>query len=233
MLVGDAGQRIYPGGFSLNRLGIEVRGRSQILRINYRTTEQIRRAADRVLGFECDDMDEGTELRSGTRSVMRGPEPDLRGFGSDAAEEEAVVAQIEAWLADGLEAEEIGVFSRGRNRVEKVANLLRRAGYEACLLQDQGDTPERHGVQLGTMHRAKGLEFKAVLVMGCGARYLPNYQATHASDDPQDREDAVARERRLLYVAMTRARDRLAVTWAGKPSPFLAQFVAAPAEVDA
>ncbi|MEW6273408.1 MAG: UvrD-helicase domain-containing protein, partial [Thermodesulfobacteriota bacterium] len=59
MLLGDAGQRIYPGGFSLRALGIDVRGRSKVLRINYRTTEQIRRAADRILGATCDDLDEG------------------------------------------------------------------------------------------------------------------------------------------------------------------------------
>ena len=80
-------------------------------------------------------------------------------------------------------------------------------------------------VQVGTMHRAKGLEFKAVLVLGCSDSEVPSPVAIRGVDDPQDRETAEARERQLLYVAMTRARDELAVSWTGRPSRFLEPLI--------
>ena len=112
MVAGDSGQRIYPGGFSLASLGIEVRGRSHILRINYRTTEHIRQAADKILGLEADDLDGGIERRSGTHSLLRGPHPTLQGNERREQEDAAAVEQIKKWLAGGLRPEAIAVFAR-------------------------------------------------------------------------------------------------------------------------
>ena len=224
MVCGDAGQRIYPGGFSLSALGIEVRGRSAVLRINYRTTEQIRRVADRLLGLLADDMDGGEESRTGTRSLLRGPDPTLRGHASRDEELDAAVAQVRTWLGDGLQPEAIGVFARTGARVKAMAEALARADIPARRLSDKDDAVGS-GVNLGTMHRAKGLEFKAVLVLDCADGVLPSPGALRSAADPQDREAAEARERRLLYVAMTRARDELVVSWSGRPSPFIEGFV--------
>lgn len=225
ILVGDAGQRIYPGGFSLQKLGIDVRGRSRVLRINYRTTEQIRRAADRVLGAEVDDMDGGTEPRTSTRSLLKGPEPTLRGFETRQAEEKGAVEQVRRWLDAGIEAETIGVFARTTKRLDSIGDELECADIRCCPLADAPGADDE-GVRLGTMHRAKGLEFRAVLVLGCAKGELPNERAVKDIDDPKDREEAEARERRLLYVSMTRARDEVCVSWAGEPSPFLSELVA-------
>jgi UvrD/REP helicase N-terminal domain/UvrD-like helicase C-terminal domain len=220
MVVGDAGQRIYPGGFSLRALGVEVRGRSHVLRINYRTTEQIRRAADAVLGKESDDMDAGTELRDGTRSLLSGPDPDFRGYTSWNEEKKAAAQQVDAWLASGLAPEDIALFARVNRLAESLERELAGKGIEVLRLSRESRLTER-GVRAGTMHRAKGLEFKAVLVAGVGATYLPYPASLRGLDDPKDREDAVERERRLLYVSMTRARDELVVSWSGRPSGFL------------
>jgi len=224
LVCGDAGQRIYPGGFSLRALGIRVVGRSSVLRINYRTTEQIRRAADRVLGDVCDDMDGGEERRTGTRSLLRGPAPRLVGHASAQDEIAAGVAEIRRWLGDGLATEAIGVFARTGKRTNELGQALSAAGIPWRRLSDK-EAAERGGVQLGTMHRAKGLEFKVVLVLGCSDREVPSPVALRGVDDPLDREAAEARERRLLYVAMTRARDELTVSWSGSPSRFLAGLV--------
>jgi len=224
MVCGDAGQRIYPGGFSLSALGIEVRGRAAVLRINYRTTEQIRQVADRMLGDVSDDMDGGSETRSGTRSLLRGPAPSLVGHPSSASESEAAVQQIARWRQEGLAPEAIGVFARTGRRMDDFARSLEAAGHPWRRLSDRQPLASG-GIQLGTMHRAKGLEFKAVLVLDCGAAALPNSHALRGLDDPQDHEAAVERERRLLYVAMTRARDELVVTWTGAPSRFLAPLL--------
>lgn len=226
MLVGDAGQRVYPGGFSLRGLGIDVVGRASVLRINYRTTEQIRRASDRVLGAAADDMDGGTESRTDTRSLLSGAEPVLRGFPSLEAERDAAVAQVREWCDGGLADTEIALFARTKKLLNGLAPALVAAGFPVCLLSKE-TRPDAPGVRLGTMHRAKGLEFKAVLVYEAADDTLPYPAATRGLDDPQDREDALAQEQRLLYVAMTRARDRLVVTWAGKPSRFLAPVTAA------
>lgn len=225
MVVGDAGQRIYPGGFSLRALGIEVRGRSHVLRINYRTTEQIRRAADALLGSEADDMNGGTERRDRTRSLLSGPDPDLCGHDRWADEIRTTVAQVRSWTASGLEPGDIAVFTRTNQLAEEVAAALSaeqipvlRLGREATLTEP--------GVRIGSMHRAKGLEFKAVLVAGVSTSYLPHPRSLQNVTDPKDQEEVVEQERRLLYVAMTRARDELVVTWSGEPSQFLAPLLA-------
>lgn len=220
MLCGDAGQRIYPGGFSLAALGIDVRGRATILRINYRTTEQIRRLADRVLGDPVDDMDGDRESRAGTRSLLRGPQPVLRGYPDRDQELTAAADQVRAWLDSGLQPEAIGVFARTGGRVTAFGAALDGAGIPWRRLSDKSGAGAG-AVHVGTMHRAKGLEFKAVLVLDASDGVLPSPGALRNVDDPLDREAALDRERRLLYVAMTRARDELCVTWSGAPSPFV------------
>ena len=105
-----------------------------------------------------------------------------------------------------------------------VKKALESSDVPTCLLSDSSDEAAS-GVRLGTMHRAKGLEFKSVLVLDCGKGAVPNSYVLKQSDDPKDREDATARERRLLYVSMTRARDDLAITWSGDPSPFLEELI--------
>lgn len=223
MVCGDAGQRIYSGGFSLKALGIDVRGRARILRINYRTTEQIRQAADQVLGPNADDMDGGVESRGKTRSLLRGPVPQLHGYASRNEEDGAAIALIKAWLDSGLQPEAIGVFARTHNRIGHLAAALREADVPCELLGDRGDSA-MNAVSLGTMHRAKGLEFKTVLALGCGDSLLPNRHVLRRAKNPADLERATNMEKRLLYVAMTRARDELKITWTGKPSSFLAEL---------
>ncbi|MCK9462851.1 MAG: AAA family ATPase [Proteobacteria bacterium] len=220
MVCGDAGQRIYPGGFTLKALGIDVRGRSTVLRINYRTTEQIRRLADRIVGVVADDMDGGEEARTGTRSLLRGPEPALRGYPSFEAELAAGITQIRSWIGEGLQPDAIGVFARTGNRAKAAGEELTKAALPWRLLSDK-EGSDSGTINVGTMHRAKGLEFKAVLVLDCSRGVVPSPAVLRYADDPQDREAAEARERRLLYVAMTRARDELIVSWNGKPSGFI------------
>ena len=224
MVCGDTGQRIYSGGFSLDRLGIDVRGRSWVLRINYRTTEQIRRLADRMCDDVTDDMDGGDERRAGTWSLLRGPDPHLAGHASREDELTAAVEIISAWRRDGLAPEAIGVFARTSTRIDELGDALEDADVSWRRLSDK-EGAHAGEVQVGTMHRAKGLEFKAVLVLGCSDSEVPSPVAIRGVDDPQDRETAEARERQLLYVAMTRARDELAVSWTGRPSRFLEPLI--------
>ena len=229
LLAGDTGQRIYPGGFTLNSLGIDVRGRSHTLRINYRTTEQIRRLADRVLGEAADDMDGERESRRGTRSLLRGPHPALRGFGSAEGENEGIVVWLRERFQRGLQPAEVACFARTARRIEELRAVLGKSQIESQLLSEN-DGNAATGLQLGTMHRAKGLEYKAVVVLDCGEGSLPSPTALRGRTDPLDREQAEERERQLLYVAMTRARDELLLTWNGEVSRFLQNLVTAEAK---
>ncbi|MCX4239769.1 3'-5' exonuclease [Paraliomyxa miuraensis] len=219
MVVGDVGQRIYPGGGGLSKHGIAVRGRSHVLELNYRTTEQIRRTADRMLGV-IDDEDQDRTRRDRTRSLLRGPTPVLQGYANVTQEHLGAVERVRAWISEGLQPEELAVFARTKRVLDEVDAALHEAGVPTRRLADD-ERPPRGVVRLGTMHRAKGLEFKAVLLVGCTRGQVPSEGLLRHLGDPQDREQAEDRERRLLYVAMTRARDELMLSWAGAPSPFL------------
>lgn len=223
MLLGDAGQRIYPGGFSLRSLGIDVRGRSRVLRINYRTTEQIRRAADRVLGATADDLDGESERRDLTRSLLRGPEPTLRPCSSAPDEAAFVAERIQQVLGQGVQPGDVAVFARVLRLLEPVQSRLADLKLPSQYLADEGGQPGSR-VSLGSMHRAKGLEFRIVFVIGCSDGYVPLRAALSRCEGP-DLDEAMERERSLLYVSLTRARDEAFVTWQGKPSRFLAPLL--------
>jgi hypothetical protein len=191
-LTGDAHQRIYGKPIALGQFGIDIRGRSRRLKINYRTTEQVLRWAVGLLtGVEIDDLDGGTDNTVGYRSLYTGPEPDVRQVHSEAEEASFLVERVRELLA-GTPAEEIAVVSKLRKRVYAASEALGDAGIENTVLD--GDSPGS-GVRVATMHRVKGLDFSHVIM------YLPGSAAK--SRDPRDKS--------LLYVAATRCRKTLTV----------------------
>ncbi|MEW4565782.1 3'-5' exonuclease [Bremerella sp. JC770] len=224
MVLGDAGQRIYPGGFSLKKLGIDVRGRSHILRINYRTTEQIRRFADRLLSDTSDNLDDGSEDRR-SQSLLNGPIPEVRQFANDAEQVEYVLGKIQSLLAVGISPREIAIFGRSGKHLKSIQEAITNSGLKAILLNNNEDLSEVNGIHVGTMHRAKGLEFKIVFVVDCNQGVVPHSYTLSKLRDQGDYDTAYERERQLLYVAVTRARDEVFVTSVGKPSEFLTSQV--------
>jgi hypothetical protein len=217
---GDLGQRIFQAPFSWRALGVDVRGRSRTLRVNYRTSHQIRRAADRLLGPELTDADGNVEERRGTVSVFNGPEPTVR-LAADAEEEVEVVA---AWLRDRADepaaTHSIAVFVRSEAEIERAVAAVARAGLSHRVLDEHVAVPAGH-VAVGTMHLAKGLEFSAVAVMACDDEVLPLQTRIESVGDEADLHDTYETERHLLYVACTRARDHLLVTGVEPGSEFL------------
>ena len=165
-LVGDGGQRIYAAKYSLKALGIDVRGRSHVLRLNYRTTEQIRRFADRVLGNTVDDLEGGRESRHATASLLSGPEPTLQACETRSQQGDFVAAQISQLLKSGRTPDDIAVFARQANLLGTIETRLKRAGIPWHRLSREA-VPQQPGVSLGTMHRAKGLELKCRSCDGC------------------------------------------------------------------
>ncbi|MGG6265399.1 3'-5' exonuclease [Leptolyngbya sp. AN03gr2] len=219
MLVGDGGQRIYQGRFTLKSLGINVQGRSHILKINYRTTEQIRRFADRMTHAESDDLDGNTQSRRGTVSLLNGPEPTLKACLDEQQQSSFVVSEIKTLLQSGVKPNEIAIFSRTKNLLKPIEKCLQQENIAAFRLDDQEDLPT--AISTGSMHRAKGLEFKVVFVVHVSENVIPLPQSLKNAVDPQARKEVLEQEQHLLYVSITRARDLVYLCWVDKPSPLI------------
>jgi len=217
---GDLGQRIFQLPFSWRSLGVDIRGRSGTLRVNYRTSHQIRAQADRLLGTEIADVDGNVETRGGTISVFNGPTPDIAVL--ETAEDEG--AAVGGWLgervAGGVKPEEMAVFVRSAAQVTRARAAVEAAALPVTLLDEQVQTSRGH-VAVGTMHLSKGLEFRAVVVMACDDDVVPLLERIEAVADEADLEEVYNTERHLLYVACTRARDHLLVTGVDPASEFL------------
>lgn len=219
-LCGDAGQRIYRARFQPLALGIDVRGRATRLKVNYRTTEQIRRFADALVPSVIDEG-EGLDGVRATVSVLRGPAPEARGFADASAEVSAVAHWLQALRDEGFAPRDIAVFGRSDGVLKDLATkALGAAKVPLRKLSDKEAVPT-DAAAVGTMHRAKGMEFRAVAVMGCSEAVLPSPAALKDLTDLEDLAAAHEQERQLLYVAATRARERLLITWNGPRSPLL------------
>ena len=217
---GDLGQRIFRTPFSWRALGVDVRGRSHTLRINYRTSHQIRRQADRLLPPELADVDGITERRGGTVSAFNGPEPGIRVLASPDEEAAAVADWLAELRQEGFAPHEIAVFVRSEGEIARAREAVRLADLSSIELDERSDGASGK-VAVATMHLAKGLEFRAVAVMACDDEVLPLQSRIENVADEADLEDVYGTERHLLYVACTRARDRLLVTGVEPASEFL------------
>jgi hypothetical protein len=221
---GDLGQRIFQQPFSWKALGVDIRGRSRTLHINYRTSHQIRTQADRLLGPEVSDVDGITEERVGTISVFNGPVPEIRVL-KNSDEETQTVSD---WLRDrnkqGVVPNEFGVFVRSAAELDRARVAVEKSGLLFTVLDDKVETTEGD-VSICTMHLAKGLEFRAVAVMACDDEIIPLQQRIETAADDSDLEEVYNTERHLLYVACTRARDHLLVTSVAPASEFLDDLV--------
>jgi len=217
---GDLGQRIFQQPFSWKSLGVDIRGRARTLHINYRTSHQIRMQADRLLAPEVADVDGNTEQRRGTVSVFNGPAPVVQMFSAQDAE----IAAAGKWIAtrhqEGIAPHEIGVFVRCEVQLPRARAAVERAGLPFKVLDQHVEGAHGH-VSIGTMHLAKGLEFRAVAVMACDDEVIPLQSRIEGVTDDSDLEQVYDTERHLLYVACTRARDHLLVTSVEPASEFL------------
>ncbi len=221
-IAGDTHQRIYHNRASFREVGINVAGRSTRLNLNYRTTAEILGWSMGLLrGQPIDDMDGGLDSIAGCQSHVHGPPPRLEGAADIDAEAKLVAATVADWLEAGVAPAEIGIAVQARWFATKVEHALSKAGIESVRLADAAGSND-DAVRVGTMHRMKGLEFRCVAVAGVSAKQVPEPNAvTPIEDDQQTHTQDLERERCLLFVACTRAREELVVTWHGEPSPFL------------
>lgn len=217
---GDLGQRIFQQPFPWRNLGVDIRGRSHTLTINYRTSHQIRQQADRLLPTTIADVDGNVEDRRGTISIFNGPAPTIAVYADADAERAAVGAWIAERLAEDMYPAEIGVFVRSQQQLPRAMAAIEAAGATGVLLNEQVAPTGEH-IAVSTMHLAKGLEFRAVAVMACDDEVIPLQERIESVTDESDLEEVYTTERHLLYVACTRARDCLLVTGVKPASEFL------------
>ena len=205
---GDLGQRIFQTPFSWKALGVDVRGRSQTLKLNYRTSHQIRMQADRLLGPELADVDGNVEDRRGTFSAFNGEPPAIHLFETEQKEAAGVATWLREQRDGGIGFREMAVFVRSGNELDRARKAVREAGFSFQVL-DERDKTDKDCVSIGTMHLAKGLEFRIVAVMACDDEVVPLQERIETVADDADLEEVYNTERHLLYVACTRARGLL------------------------
>lgn len=222
---GDLGQRIFQQPFPWRVLGVDIRGRSHTLTINYRTSHQIREQADRLLPTTIADVDGNAEQRRGTISIFNGPAPQIRTFPTITAETGAVGAWLAERLAEGIQPAEIGVFVRSAEQLPRALEAIRHAGATPAQLDTQV-LPGAGSIAASTMHLAKGLEFRAVAVIACDDEVIPLQARIESVTDESDLAEVYTTERHLLYVACTRARDHLLVSGVEPASEFLDDLAA-------
>lgn len=220
---GDLGQRIFQQPFSWLSQGVDIRGRSKVLNINYRTSHQIRRQADLLLDPEIKDVDGVVEERTGTISIFNGPQPIIKVLPNQTSERDFVTTWLKTRVADGVPINEIAVIVRSESEWQRAVNAVETAGLPYAIIRDTTDTASDH-VSICTMHLAKGLEFRAVCVMACDDEILPSQERIELAADEADLSEIYNTERHLLYVACTRAREYLIVTGTDPASEFLGDF---------
>lgn len=216
----DMHQRIYGQKVTLSHYGIESRGRSRRLTLNYRTTQQNLRWAMSVLdGGEFEDLDGEAEAHADYRSARSGPRPLMLRAESFADELDQAAALLGEWTSEpDVKHENVAVLVRTKVQRDRVAAGLSERGVKTRPVD--AESVRTGAVSIMTMHRAKGTEFARVLLMDIRDGAIPASVKNQAVSDA-DREDALLRERSLLYVAATRARDVLAVSWHGERSPLV------------
>lgn len=215
----DSHQRIYGNKITLSHYGINIRGRSRRLTLNYRTTAQNLHMAVSILdGGDYEDLEAGEESTSGYRSARTGPAPSLASFDTVDAELDHAAQLLHRWTEETEQAESIAVLVRDKRQAKMVVAGLQERGMTAKLVDRKLPAPGAPLVM--TMHRAKGMEFTKVLLFGISRGSVPISLRNYDYDE-SEAADALLRERSLLYVAASRARDELAITWNGERSKLL------------
>jgi hypothetical protein len=215
----DTHQRIYGSQVVLSRYGIKITGRSRRLSLNYRTTEENLRYALAMLdGGKFIDSDNSPEASTGYRSIRRGPIPLLFDAQNDDEQLTHIAELVQEWLEQGVAAGTIAILARSNSRAKHVQEVLVQRGVPIEHLTSAKSTMKRPVVL--TMHTAKGMEFSRVVLFDISEGSVPMPWALK-DIAPEELPDAMLRERSLLYVAASRARDELVVTWKGERSKLL------------
>lgn len=223
---GDTGQQIYNHGGSMISVDIDIQGRSRRLTLNHRSSVEILTLAKSILHDSESSEDDGRAARA----IFHRRKPIASAFTTDVDELDHIAETIQLWhQVDDIAYPDIAVGVRTVKRIAGFCAALEKRGVPTRRLSNMRKDPRRAGVSVGSMHSLKGLEFRCVVVTGVGLDQVPPAGSiTPAGVDPVTHAADLARERQLLYVACTRAREELLVTWVGNPSPLLPRSFTGP-----
>lgn len=226
-ITGDSRQRIFGQSAALSECGIDVQNRRRTLKINYRTSEENRLAALRVVeGITFDDLDNGIDVDDEALSLQHGNPPIVEGFDTIDEEDLAIAATIEAFRDLGKEDRDICVVTRQVRHAGGYMSGLEKLGIPVYDLQRaRVDDRSVGGVRVCSMHRAKGLEFDCVIIANASDGALPPASVINACESEEERNNVLKSDRCLLYVAITRARDAVYITYRHEPSDLLGDVV--------
>jgi superfamily I DNA/RNA helicase len=221
-IVGDAHQRIYKKKAVLSKSGINIRGRSSNLRINYRTTEEIRKYAFAVLqDIPFDNLDGEYEAETLCQSLTHGDYPQIVNFKTANEEYGYIAKEIKALADDGVQLSNICLVARTNNILDDYKRELQNAGIKVYeIKRKKPDDRSFDGVRIATMHRVKGLEFPYIFIVAANNRVIPLASAM-ADSDPVSKGESLTAEKCLFYVALTRAQKAAYITSYGNKSEFL------------
>ncbi|WP_163438447.1 UvrD-helicase domain-containing protein [Fibrobacter succinogenes] len=221
-IVGDSHQRIYKNKPMLSRCGINIRGRSSYLKVNYRTTEEIRKYAFALLnGISFDDLDDSFDVGDKCRSLTHGTAPVIQNFKDFDNEFDYIINEIKRLNNEGEALSSICIVARTQKYVDMYSDALNAAGMKVyAIKRNKSDDRSNDGIRVATMHRVKGLEFKYVFVAAINNGVMPLKSAIKNTDEIS-KQESLTSEKCLLYVAMTRAQKGAYITSYGKKSEFI------------
>ena len=223
MLCGDSGQSLYTRHHSFRQHGFNVQGRSKKLRINYRTSKQIKELADKVNDFLLDLNDSETENRR-SLSIFEGPNPQIELFADRKTELQKVSNWVRVQLENGMRPHEIIIVSPNHVTLEAAHNAISEIGVKCWKLDATANF--LHGeVGFATAKRIKGLEYRCVAIIGCDETEFPNERGLLELGDRADYAEYLLLEKNSLYVAMTRARDKLFISGIQPGSEYLNELL--------
>ena len=222
-ITGDTRQRIYSDRpkVVLSKCAINIRGRSYSLAVNYRTTGKILDVANLLLkDIVYDDLDGGSDDSGVAFSTVEGDLPDFRSFDTRADEIQGIASSIKKQIETGVKPGEIAIIARTNNVLGELYNELKSLGIPVS------KSLGKSCIHLLTMHKSKGLEYSFVYVVAVNKNIVPLQVALNKADGEEERIERLNEERQLLYVAFTRARNKLFVSYSGEPSDFIRPFIA-------
>jgi len=222
-IVGDAHQRIYRQKVVLGRCGINIKGRSKKLKINYRTTEETRKWAVKLLeGTTSDDLDGGTDSQQGYKSLLHGAPPEIRHFNSFSEEVQFIATYLEGLVNAGIDLNTVCLVARTNDLLKQYESALEERGIKTYLIKRSvAEDRKTSGLRLATMHRVKGLEFDEVIIASLNKGIMPLESSAISDIISVSDNDHENLERALLYVSTTRTKKKVLMTNYGESSPFL------------
>jgi len=222
-IVGDAHQRIYRHKVVLSRCGINIRGRSRKLKINYRTTEETRKWAVKLLdGKAVDDLDGGLDSQKGYKSLLHGDSPEVRFFNSFTEEIQFIAAYLNELIKEGVDVNTVCLVARTNDLLKQYESALQERGVKTYLVKRSvAEDRKAGGLRLATMHRVKGLEFDDVIIASVNEGVVPLQSSSFGDPSSDLAEENENLERALLYVSATRAKKKVLMTGYGVKSRFL------------